>query len=165
MHNERRDDSAFVPAVLPRASPHNEWPRKSVCTRRQRVRAALSPPPIPKERAAFGDAGARNVIDVCDMAGLLALVAGSRNTLLVLEAHSSSCRACKGIRRSYERVAEQHAHVARFARVSVDEVPAAREHLDIRALPLFVFYKDGRRIDHFASASRERLEEALQDNL
>lgn len=105
------------------------------------------------------------VSEVRNIAGLLALVAAAPHTLLVLEAYSAGCRACIGMRRTYGRVAEEHSRVARFARVSVDNVPDANEYLGVRALPLFVFYKDGRRIDHFAAASRERLEEAIADNI
>lgn len=103
--------------------------------------------------------------EVKEISELLALVASPGAPLLVVEAYSRACRACIGVKRTYERVAASYAGRARFARVCVDDVEAAREHLDVRAMPLFVFYRNGARIDHHTGGGRERLEEAVEDNL
>ncbi len=153
---------AFVltPAPVLRVSA-----RPAASPRRARLVATLSPPPAARPTPPQGLPPPRRdaVADLGDLASLLTLVASTKG-LLVVEAYSRSCRACIGMRRTYERIAEAHPK-ARFARVCVDDVPEVRDSLDVRAMPLFVFYSDGQRIDHYAGASRASLEEAISDNL
>jgi len=115
------------------------------------------------------------VHDLDGLPSLLTLLSSQadngKNALLVVEVWSKGCRACIGMRRTYERVADAHVSLGvKFARICVDDADndsgdALRAHLNVRAMPLFVFYKGGARIDHFASASREQLEQCISDNL
>ena len=85
--------------------------------------------------------------------------------LLVLEAYSNACRPCIGIKRGFERTVREHEHHALFAKFNVDKAPDLERKLGIRALPTFVFYKNGKRVDHVASSSLETLEQYIEDNL
>lgn len=163
--SRNRTMPGFVLAApfAPRRSSH---PHNSAASPRVRVTVAtLSPPPAARPTPPQGLPPPRpNVVtDLRDIASLLTLVA-STSGLLVIEAYSRSCRACIGMRRTYERVASDYPN-ARFARVCVDDVSEVRESLDVRSMPLFVFYNDGQRIDHYSGASRSSLEEAISDNL
>lgn len=158
--------ASFIPSTPARLLP--SAPSRALRRRpRRRAHATLSPPspaasplpaplPSPRPRAPIDE--------ITSVASLERLILADGGSLLVVEAHSRSCRACIGMQRAYERVADAYAGRARFARVSADDVPAMHKHLGIRAMPLFVLYKKGGRIDHFAGASRQRLEELIEDN-
>lgn len=160
---------AFVPpASLCFRAPSSSAP-SSASTRHPRRRrpsepsAALSAPP-PPALSRHERPSASNIVELSSVSALEALIASDPHKLLVVEAYSRSCRACIGMKRAYEHVASGNSSRARFARVSADDVPDVREYLDVRAMPFFVGYKGGGRIDHFASASRDRLEEFVEDN-
>lgn len=69
------------------------------------------------------------------------------------------------MRRTVRRVAAKHAHHARFLEMDADDDVHFAQKLGVRALPTFILYKDGKRVDHFASSSGDRLELYIEDNL
>lgn len=85
--------------------------------------------------------------------------------LVVLEVYSNSCRPCIGIKRGFQKSVEAHAHHARFMKLNADNHRSVSQELGVRSLPTFILYKNGSRIDHFSSSSRDTLEEYITDNL
>lgn len=98
--------------------------------------------------------------------------------LVLVEAYSKSCRACIGVKRVYEKVAEQHKDSVRCFRFNAFECGNLAQKLGVRGLPTFVLYKakdtvgeggetvtEWRRIDHFTTAKRAVLEQNIIDNL
>jgi thioredoxin 1 len=88
-----------------------------------------------------------------------------RPVLVVVEAYSRSCRACIGVKRVYEKVAEEHRAASRCYRFDAFAVPKLSAKLGLRAMPTFVLYKNGNRIDHFTAGNRASLEQHFLDNL
>lgn len=49
-----------------------------------------------------------------------------------------------------------------FAMVTILQELAGK--LGVRGLPMIIFYKKGKRIDHFTTANTNTIEEAIRDN-
>lgn len=50
----------------------------------------------------------------------------------------------------------------RFVKFDVDAVPAVAQALGVRAMPTFVFFRAGKRVDELVGADPRALEEALR---
>lgn len=95
--------------------------------------------------------------------------------LVLVEAYTKSCRACIGVRRIYERIAEEKQELIRCFRFDAFNCGNLAQKLGIRGLPTFVVYKrsaqpgdDGyewRRVDHFSASKRSVIEQNIIDNL
>jgi thiol-disulfide isomerase/thioredoxin len=88
-----------------------------------------------------------------------------RPFLVIVEAYSQSCRACIGMRRSFQKCAQAHVADAAFFMFDAQALPQLAESLGIRSLPTFILFKRGARLDHFNASSRDTLEENILDNL
>jgi thioredoxin 1 len=51
---------------------------------------------------------------------------------------------------------------ARFYKFDVDELPEIAQKLNVRAMPTFFFYKDGKEVQQIVGASIKELEAAIQ---
>jgi thioredoxin 1 len=50
----------------------------------------------------------------------------------------------------------------KFVQIDVDEVPDVAEKCNVRAMPTFQFYKDGKMVDEVVGADPAKLEAVLQ---
>lgn len=51
---------------------------------------------------------------------------------------------------------------AHFVKLDVDEVPDAAQELGIRAMPTFIVFKDGQKVNEVVGANAKALEAAIQ---
>lgn len=136
-------------------------------SRTEVITELTSPAALDEALASIGDECFVSV----DIAGAIR----ERPVLVLVEAYSKSCRACIGVRRIYQRVAEQHKGAIRCLRFDAFNCGNLAQKLGIRGLPTFIIYKrsavpgeDGfewKRMDHFSTSKRSVLEQNIIDNL
>lgn len=95
--------------------------------------------------------------------------------LVLVEAYTKSCRACIGVRRVYERIAEEKKDLIRCFRFDAFNCGNLAQKLGVRGLPTFVVYKrsaepgdegyEWKRVDHFSTSKRSAIEQNIIDNL
>jgi len=54
---------------------------------------------------------------------------------------------------------------ARFYKLDVDEVPDVAQELSVRAMPTFMLFKNGEKIQEVVGANPSALETAIKNNL
>ncbi|KAL2129056.1 hypothetical protein VTI74DRAFT_8284 [Chaetomium olivicolor] len=79
----------------------------------------------------------------------------AKNPLVILDAFATWCGPCKAIAPQVARWAEDPAFKDKtyFAKFDVDAVPDLAQELGIRAMPTFIFFKDGEKVDEFRGAN------------
>lgn len=95
--------------------------------------------------------------------------------LVLVEAYTKSCRACIGVRRIYERIAEEQQDKVRCFRFDAFNSGNLAQKLGVRGLPTFIVFKrsaqpddegnEWRRVDHFSTSKRSVIEQNIADNL
>lgn len=151
----------LAPASLPARGPP---PRRATCARRSARSSVSLPRPAAATAAAPSEESAASPERIFDGSALDAAVAHTPG-LLVFEVFSSRCRACMAMKRTVRKVAASFAAQARFLQLDADDDVHLAQRLGVRAMPTFILYKDGKRVDHFASSSGDRLRLYIEDNL
>ncbi|PHH71258.1 hypothetical protein CDD80_5409 [Ophiocordyceps camponoti-rufipedis] len=87
------------------------------------------------------------------------------NHFLVLQAHASWCAPCKAISPFFRQQAEDVARpdVLAFARFDSARAEDLVRELGIQALPTFVFFEGGQRVQSLTGANRLALQKAVED--
>ncbi|AEO66316.1 76fcd3d8-eca6-44b2-b3cd-ba611e08e358 [Thermothielavioides terrestris] len=77
------------------------------------------------------------------------------NRVVLLDAFATWCGPCKAIAPQVARWAEDPAFKDKtyFAKFDVDEVPDLAQELGIRAMPTFLVFKDGQKVDDLLGAN------------
>jgi thiol-disulfide isomerase/thioredoxin len=99
-----------------------------------------------------------------------------RSVLVLVEAYAKHCRACIGVRRVFQKVAEQHRGAVRCFKFDAFNCGNLAQKLGVRGLPTFIVYKrvavpgeegsfEWKRIDHFSTSKRSVIEQNIIDNL
>ncbi|KAK3897587.1 thioredoxin-like protein [Staphylotrichum tortipilum] len=75
--------------------------------------------------------------------------------VVIIDAFATWCGPCKAIAPLVAKWAQdpEFKDKTYFAKFDVDEVPELAEELGIRAMPTFVFFKDGEKVDEFLGAN------------
>ncbi|KAK1174968.1 thioredoxin-like [Acipenser oxyrinchus oxyrinchus] len=87
--------------------------------------------------------------------------AGSK--LVIVDFTATWCGPCKSISPFSYALAENYKDVV-FLKVDVDEAQDVAEVCQIKCMPTFQYYKNGKKIDEFAGSNRETLEQKLMAN-
>jgi len=82
----------------------------------------------------------------------------------VLDCFATWCGPCKAIAPRVQVFSETYKK-AKFFKVDVDEVPDVAQELGIRAMPTFLLFKDGEKVDEIVGANPHELEAAIKRNL
>ncbi|KAK3687792.1 thioredoxin-like protein [Podospora appendiculata] len=79
----------------------------------------------------------------------------AKNEVVIVDAFATWCGPCKAIAPTLAKWAEspEFKDKVHFAKFDVDAVPALAQELGIRAMPTFIFFKDGEKVDNFAGAN------------
>ncbi|MCJ1229019.1 Cytoplasmic thioredoxin isoenzyme 2 [Toensbergia leucococca] len=51
---------------------------------------------------------------------------------------------------------------AKFIKLDIDEVPEVASQLGVRAMPTFILFRDGKKIDEVVGADQEKLDSAVK---
>ncbi|KAF7846062.1 hypothetical protein BT93_L5334 [Corymbia citriodora subsp. variegata] len=91
-------------------------------------------------------------------------LAGSGGKLVVLDCFATWCGPCKMIAPELVKMSNKYEN-ASFVKIDVDQVPDVAGDLGIRAMPTFILFKDGERVDEFVGADARKLEQMVQKYL
>ena len=80
--------------------------------------------------------------------------------LVVVDFHAVWCPPCRAIAPQVHKLAENNDIVV--VKVDVDEAQEVASSEGVSAMPTFVFYKDGRKVDEFRGAQKKHLDETVQ---
>jgi thioredoxin 1 len=80
---------------------------------------------------------------------------------IVLDAWAEWCGPCKAIAPKIEEFSTIYP-AAKFYKVDVDKVPDVAQELGIRAMPTFMFFKEGEKITEVVGANPHAIEEGIK---
>ncbi|MCJ1342125.1 Cytoplasmic thioredoxin isoenzyme 2 [Peltigera leucophlebia] len=75
----------------------------------------------------------------------------------VIDAFATWCGPCKVIAPEIVKLSDEHTG-ARFYKIDVDEHPEIAAELEVRAMPTFIFFKDGQKIQQVVGANKPAIE-------
>jgi thioredoxin 1 len=81
--------------------------------------------------------------------------------LVVVDFTATWCGPCQRIKPIYESYAQTYTG-ASFYKVDVDDASEIAEHYNIQAMPTFMFFKSGSKLDEVTGANERKLEELIK---
>jgi len=89
------------------------------------------------------------------------IIQAPQGQLVVLDCFATWCGPCKVIAPAVAEFSNTYSNAA-FYKVDVDEVPDVAQELGIRAMPTFVLFKDGEKVEEVVGANKAALEAAIK---
>ncbi|KAI9736441.1 MAG: hypothetical protein M1818_006175 [Claussenomyces sp. TS43310] len=83
------------------------------------------------------------------------------NSIVVLDAFATWCGPCKVIAPQVVKFSEQFTD-ATFIKIDVDDVPDVAQELGIRAMPTFIVFKNGEKVQEIVGANPQGLKVAIE---
>ncbi|KAJ4845023.1 hypothetical protein Tsubulata_041655 [Turnera subulata] len=80
--------------------------------------------------------------------------------LIVVDFFATWCWPCKHIAPALEKLAKGMPRVT-FLKVDVDELKSVADEWEVRAMPTFLCFKDGRVVEKIVGANKEKLQEMI----
>ena len=77
---------------------------------------------------------------------------------------SARCPPCVGIAPAFAQLAKDHEGSVVFIKVDVDKADDVSADCKISAMPTFLFYKNGEKVDELVGASEAQLKEKVAKN-
>ncbi|KAJ9602888.1 thioredoxin trx1 [Cladophialophora chaetospira] len=95
------------------------------------------------------------------------IVQGPADKLIVLDCFATWCGPCKVIAPEVLKFSnsEEYKDKVDFYKVDVDEVPDVAQELSVRAMPTFMFFKNGEKVDEVVGANSRAIEAAIKKHL
>ncbi|EEH40309.1 thioredoxin [Paracoccidioides lutzii Pb01] len=84
-----------------------------------------------------------------------------KTSLVVIDCYATWCGPCKVIAPKLVEFSETYPNVT-FYKVDVDECPDIAQELGVRAMPTFIFFKDGQKVDEVMGAVPQAVEAAIK---
>ncbi|KAK1241143.1 hypothetical protein MKX08_001117 [Trichoderma sp. CBMAI-0020] len=83
---------------------------------------------------------------------------------VIVDCFATWCGPCKAIAPILEKASEEaeFKDKVHFVKFDVDELPELSQELGIRAMPTFLFYKDGQKVDELVGANPPMLLQNLK---
>ena len=81
--------------------------------------------------------------------------------LIVVDFTATWCPPCRMMAPFFEELAKKMDHVM-FLKVDVDELKSVAEEWDVQAMPTFMYLKEGKLVDKFSGAYKDRLEKLAE---
>ena len=90
----------------------------------------------------------------------------TQSGIVVVDYWAPWCGPCIKMKPVYEKVAQEFAGAAQFGALNVDENPKTSEKFNIRSIPTFIIYKNGKEVDRvIGGLSSEALAERIKNNI
>ncbi|KFV57832.1 Thioredoxin, partial [Tyto alba] len=89
---------------------------------------------------------------------------GAGGKLIVVDFSATWCGPCTMIKPYFHSLSEKYSDVAVHAQLKIvfclfQDVAT---HCDVKCMPTFQFYKNGKKVHEFSGANKEKLEETIQ---
>jgi thioredoxin len=84
--------------------------------------------------------------------------------LVVIDMSASWCGPCKQIAPAYDKLAKMYENMVTFVHVDV-ETPSLMDEedfQDVRGVPTFKFFKDGKKVDGFSGANIKKVQDLVE---
>ncbi|KAL9098486.1 MAG: hypothetical protein Q9163_005860 [Psora crenata] len=85
-------------------------------------------------------------------------------SLMIIDCMATWCGPCKAIAPKIVEFSNQYP-AARFYKIDVDELPDIAQELGVRAMPTFVVFKNGEKINEVVGANPKAIEAAVVKHL
>jgi len=92
----------------------------------------------------------------------LGLIQRYRDTLIVVDYFSHSCAPCKMIAPVFEKLAQEYADRAQFAKIDVLENPDTTSKMGVTGMPTFQFFLRGQMVHSFSSSDQNQLRASIE---
>ena len=73
------------------------------------------------------------------------------------------CGPCRAVKPWYKKLADENSGTVAFGQIDIDENPEAAEEANIRVVPTFATYQDGKKSGEFSGFDPEKLAAAVAD--
>ncbi|XP_043099804.1 thioredoxin [Puntigrus tetrazona] len=84
------------------------------------------------------------------------------NKLVVVDFTATWCGPCQNIAPIFKGMSEDEANKnVVFLKVDVDDAQDVASFCDIKCMPTFHFYKNGKKIDEFSGSNHDKLKEKI----
>lgn len=90
-----------------------------------------------------------------------AALAEAGGKLVVIDFSAAWCGPCKMIAPKYEAMSQEFTDVI-FYKIDVDTNDETSESEGIQAMPTFIFYREGKRVDSLRGANEAKLREMIE---
>ncbi|KAI4884983.1 hypothetical protein NFI96_020249 [Prochilodus magdalenae] len=103
------------------------------------------------------------IITIEDKQAFDAALRDAGHKLVVVDFTATWCGPCQMIGPIFKGFSEkpEYKEVV-FLKVDVDEASDVSSYCDIKCMPTFHFYKNGKKVDEFSGANSQKLEEKIQ---
>uniref|UniRef100_A0A8V0XP99 Thioredoxin n=1 Tax=Gallus gallus TaxID=9031 RepID=A0A8V0XP99_CHICK len=81
--------------------------------------------------------------------------------LVVVDFSATWCGPCKMIKPFFHSLCDKFGDVV-FIEIDVDDAQDVATHCDVKCMPTFQFYKNGKKVQEFSGANKEKLEETIK---
>jgi thioredoxin 1 len=92
-----------------------------------------------------------------------AMLSEAGDKLVVVDFFAEWCGPCRMIAPKVHAMAEEMENV-KFVKVDVDENEDVTESADVQAMPTFILYKKGEKVDTMSGANADKLKEMIKNN-
>jgi thioredoxin 1 len=95
------------------------------------------------------------------------VISGSSSHLVLLDCFATWCGPCKMIAPKIATMSteDKYKDSVEFYKIDVDEVPDVAQELNIRAMPTFLLFKDGEKVEEVVGANEKAIRAAVDKYL
>ncbi|KAK1791919.1 hypothetical protein P4O66_013896 [Electrophorus voltai] len=104
------------------------------------------------------------IIVVEDQEAFDKTLAEAGDKLVVVDFTATWCGPCQSIAPFYKSLSEKEGNSVVFLKVDVDDAQDVAQSCEIKCMPTFHFYKNGKKIDEFSGSNQAKLEELVNSH-
>lgn len=145
---------------------HTKKCERKKSTRTHPILSVATPPPSARDEHTFSPlTPPRQLPNIGSQSELSTALTTCRRRLAILKVYSQSCRSCARIARPFARMAESRQNEIACFETCIDDDEQFAKSLGVRAMPTFILFVDGKRMDHFANSNIDVIIEHVEDYL